>query len=389
MAYFAHADLDAFYAAVEQIDHPEYQGKPVIVGGLPGDRRSVVSTASYEARQYGVHSAMPIAQAVKLCPQAVYLRGNMKRYREKSQEIMGIFSGFSPKVQQLSIDEAFLDITGTEALFGPPRELAEKLKSKVRRDTGLTVSVGLAANKYIAKIASGISKPDGLYVIAPGGEERFMRGLPVTKIWGAGSKTQELFKKHGLASGDDIYRLSPETLCSIFGQAFGTFLYRAARGESAEPFDDGRGSHSMSAERTFEYDLYDDFAIETELFNICQTIIWRLLGSRLQSRTISVKIRYKDFSTEIVRETFAEPVSTLNALYDRVSALFRRKHRQGKGVRLIGAGLMNLESVSAHQGELFNKDGEKERRLEEMILELNRKYPNAALRRGRSLLADE
>ncbi|MDR1587264.1 MAG: DNA polymerase IV, partial [Treponema sp.] len=359
MACFAHADLDAFYATVEQLDHPEYQGKPVIVGGLPADRRSVVSTASYEARKYGVHSAMPIAQAVKLCPGGIYLRGSMKRYREKSREIMDIFGDFSPTVQQLSIDEAFLDISGTEALFGPPQKLAEKLKARVRQDTGLTVSVGIAPNKYVAKIASGMSKPDGLYVIPPGAEGEFMRGLPVTKIWGAGSKTQELFKKHGLASCDDIYRLSPETLHSIFGQAFGTFLYRAVRGESAELFESERGSHSMSAERTFEYDLYDDFAIETELFNICQTIMWRLLNSRLQSRTISVKIRYGDFSTEIARETFAEPISTLNVLYDRVSALFRKKHRPGKGVRLIGAGLMNLDGVSAHQGDLFNGEGEK------------------------------
>jgi DNA polymerase-4 len=389
VAYFVHADLDAFYAAVEQLDHPEYRGKPVIVGGVPGDRRSVVSTASYEARQFGVHSAMPIAQAVKLCPQAVYLRGSMKRYREKSLEIMAVFSGFSPDVQQLSIDEAFLDISGTESLFGPPQKLAEDLKARVLRDTGLTVSVGLASNKYIAKIASGLSKPDGLFVIPPGGEEQFMRGLPVTKIWGAGNKTQELFKKHGLKTCDDIHQLSVEVLHSIFGQHFGTFLYRAVRGESAELFDKDRGSHSMSAERTFEYDLYDDFAIETALFDICQTIMWRLLDNRLQSRTISVKIRYADFSTEIARETFAEPVTTLNVLYDHVLALFRKKHRQGKGVRLIGAGLMNLDSVSTQQGELFNENNEKEQRLEQLILEINRKHPNAALRRGRSLLADE
>jgi DNA polymerase-4 len=386
MACFAHADLDAFYASVEQLDHPEYRGQPVIVGGFPADRRSVVSAASYEARRYGVHSAMPIARAVRLCPQAGYLRGNMKRYREKSREIMDIFRDFSPTVQQLSIDEAFLDITGTEALFGPPRKLAEKLKERVRRDSGLTVSVGIASNKYIAKIASGMSKPDGLCVIPPGAEGEFMLGLPVTKIWGAGSKTQELFRKHGLASCGDICRLSLQTLHSIFGQSFGTFLYRAVRGESAELFDGERGSHSMSAERTFEYDLYDDFAIETELFNICQTIIWRLLDSGLQSRTISVKIRYADFSTEIARETSAAPVSTLNELYDRVLALFRKRHRRGKGVRLIGAGLMNLENISARQGELFNGEGEKERRLEEAIFEINRKHPSAALRRGRSLL---
>jgi DNA polymerase-4 len=145
----------------------------------------------------------------------------------------------------------------------------------------------------------------------------------------------------------------------------------------------------MSAERTFEYDLYDDFALETELFNICQTIIWRLLDSGLQSRTVSVKIRYADFSTEIARETFAAPVSTLNTLYDRILALFRRKHRRGKGVRLIGAGLMNLENVSARQGDLFNGENEKERYLEETILKINRKHPSAALRRGRSLLTDE
>jgi DNA polymerase-4 len=211
----------------------------------------------------------------------------------------------------------------------------------------------------------------------------------VSKIWGAGSKTQELFKKYGFASCDDICRLSPETLHSIFGQSFGTFLYRAVRGESAELFDSEHGSHSMSAERTFEYDLYDDFAIETELFNICQTIMWRLLDSGLQSRTISVKIRYADFSTEAARETFATPVSTINTLYDRILALFRRKHRQGKGIRLIGAGLMNLKNTSVRQGDLFNGEGEKERHLEEMILALNRKHPNAALRRGRSLLADE
>jgi DNA polymerase-4 len=386
MECFVHADLDAFYASVEQIDHPEYRGRPVIVGGLPADRRSVVSAASYEARQYGVHSAMPVARAVRLCPQAVCLRGNMKRYREKSREIMDIFRDFSPAVQQISIDEAFLDITGTEALFGPPQKLAEKLKERVRRDTGLTVSVGIAPNKYVAKIASGMSKPDGLYVIPPGAEGEFMRGLPAGKIWGAGSKTRELFRKYGLAGCGDIYRLSPETLRSIFGQSLGTFLYRAVRGESAELFDGERGSHSMSAERTFEYDLYDDFAIETELFNICQIIIWRLLDSGLQSRTISVKIRYADFSTETARETFTAPVSTLNELYDRVLALFRKRHRRGKGVRLTGAGLMNLENISARQGELFNGEGEKERRLEEAIFEINRKHPNAALRRGRSLL---
>ncbi|AEF80385.1 DNA polymerase IV [Leadbettera azotonutricia] len=389
MKCFIHADLDAFYASVEQLDHPEYRGKAVIVGGLPGDRRSVVSTASYEARKFGVHSAMPLAQAVKLCPKGIYLRGRMKRYQEKSQEIMAIFADFSPDVQQLSVDEAFIDISGMEGLFGPPAGLAQKLKNTIREKTGLTVSVGLASNKYIAKIASGMSKPDGLFVIPLGDEEKFMRSLPVSKIWGAGEKTQELFKKHSIRTCEELSRLSLGVLTSIFGNAFGLFLYRAVRGEPAEVFDEGRGTHSMSAERTFDYDLYDEFAIETALLDICQTLIWRLLDCEWQSRTISIKIRYEDFSTEGVRETSQDPVSTLNDLYKRLQDLFHKKYRPGRGVRLLGAGLMNLESFSPRQSDLFNTGDEKERRLEQSILEINKKFPNAAVKRGRTWLADE
>jgi len=388
MNCFIHADLDAFYASVEQLDHPEYRGKPVIVGGLPGDRRSVVSAASYEARKYGVHSAMPTVQAYKLCPEGIFVRGRMDRYHEKSAEIMAIFKDFSPDVEQLSIDEAFLDITGTEKLFGPPENTAKKLKESVREKTGLTVSIGIAANKYIAKIASGMSKPDGLFIIVPGEEEKFMRSLPAGKIWGAGEKTQSIFKKHSLKTCDDIYHLSQKTLSSMFGNALGIFLYRAVRGEGAETFDRERGSHSMSAERTFAYDLYDEFVIESALLDICETLIFRLLSGQVESATISLKIRYSDFSTETFRETFQEPVLTLNDFYRHVLDLFHRKYQRNRGIRLIGAGLINLnKSNSLHQGDLFSQEKDKERRLEESILKINTKHPGAALRRGRSTLA--
>ncbi|MDR1803203.1 MAG: DNA polymerase IV [Treponema sp.] len=388
MTCFIHADLDAFYASVEQLDNPEYRGKPVIVGGLPGDRRSVVSAASYEARKYGVHSAMPTAQAYKLCPEGIFVRGRMDRYHEKSAEIMAIFKDFSPDVEQLSIDEAFLDITGTEKLFGPPEDTAKRLKATITEKTGLTVSVGIASNKYIAKIASGISKPNGLFVIAPGEEEKFMRSLPVGKIWGAGEKTQEIFKKHGLKTCDDIYRLSQKTLASMFGNALGTFLYRAVRGEPAETFDRERGSHSMSAERTFAYDLYDEFVIESALLDICETLLFRLLSGQVESATISLKIRYSDFSTETFRETFQEAILTLNDFYKHVLDLFHRKYQRNMGIRLIGAGLINLNrSNSLHQGDLFSEEKDKERRLEESILKINSKHPGAALRRSRSTLA--
>ena len=387
-ACFIHADLDAFYASVEQIDHPEYRGKPVIVGGRPGERRGVVSAASYEAREFGVHSAMPIGQAYKLCPEGIYVRGRMGRYQEKSDEVMKIFGDFSPDVEQLSIDEAFIDITGTRRLFGPPAEAAKKLKERVRAETGLTVSAGIASNKYVAKIASGMSKPDGLFIIPHGEEEAFMRSLPVKKIWGAGDKTQEIFRKHGLKTCDDIYRLSAAALTSIFGKALGIFLYRAVRGEPAESFGRERGTHSMSTERTFEYDLFDEFAVETALLDMCETLMFRLLASGGQSATVSLKIRYDDFSTEVIRETFKDPVLTLNDFYRHVLDLFRKKYQKGKGIRLIGAGFMNLQMENpAIQGDLFNAKTDKERRLEESILKINAKHPGAALRRGRSKLA--
>jgi DNA polymerase-4 len=357
------------------------------VGGLPGDRRSVVSTASYEARKFGVHSAMPIVRAYELCPGGIYLRGNMGRYREKSAEVMAVFSNYSPEVKQISIDEAFLDMTGTEKLFGPPAEAAKKLKQEVRDKTGLTVSLGTAANKYVAKIASGMSKPDGTSIIQPGDEEAFMRSLPVSKIWGAGKKTQEQFAVYGLKSGDDIYRLSLEALTGIFGKAFGLFLYRAVRGQSAAAFDDERGTHSMSAERTFPYDLYDEFSIETELFDICQTIMFRLLECRWQSRTVFIKIRYHDFSTTSAQESLDRPIGTINELFERLRDLFHRKYQKGRGIRLIGGGLANLETGRpARQGDLFDSDDEKERNLEKYILEINKKFPGAMLKKGRSWL---
>jgi DNA polymerase-4 len=301
---------------------------------------------------------------------------------------MAIFSDFSPDVRQISVDEAFLDITGTEKLFGPPAVAGAKLKEAVRAKTGLTVSLGLAANRYVAKIASGMSKPDGITIVPEGEEEAFMLSLPVGKIWGAGDKTQERFKRQGLASCADIHKLTLKNLQAMFGEAQGLFLYRAVRGE-APTFDEGRLTRSMSAERTFPYDLYDEFALETALFKICETLMFRLLDQNWRSKTIYIKIRYDDFSTEGAQETLPRPVSGINGLFDHLSALFRRKRRIGRGVRLIGAGLMNLETNDTPlQGELFDEPGDKEGALDRYVHEINKKFPGAALRRGRSLMAD-
>jgi len=310
---------------------------------------------------------------------------------------MAIFRDFTPDLMQLSIDEAFIDISGTEKLFGPPENTGRRLKERVRNETGLTVSVGIASNKYIAKIASGMSKPDGLMAIAPGEEEKFMRSLPVGKIWGAGEKTQELFRHYGLQTCEDIFGLSIENLASMFGNAFGAFLYKAVRGQSAENFDRERGSHSMSAERTFEYDLTDEFAIETALLEICETLIFRLLSEKVRSATVSLKIRYGDFSTEVIQETLQDQVRTLNDFYSHILDLFHKKYQKGKGktlgIRLLGAALMKLETQdNLRQGNLFEGENDKiqterERRLEESILKINARFPDAALRRSRSTLA--
>ena len=216
---FLHVDLDAFFASVEQLDNPDFRGKPVIVGAIPGHKRGVVSTASYEARKFGVHSAMPIDQAYRLCPQGIYLPSNMRRYREKSHQVMAIFGEFSPDVQQMSIDEAFIDLTGTQRLFGPPEETAQLVKKRVLEATGLTVSVGLASNRYVAKIASGMSKPDGFFYVPIGQEQAFMESLPLKKVWGVGEKTLAKLYSHGIHTVQDALKTPLSVLEGFLGEA--------------------------------------------------------------------------------------------------------------------------------------------------------------------------
>ena len=289
MNSYLHVDLDAFFASVEQLDNPELRGKPVIVGGRPEDRRSVVSTASYEARAFGVHSAMPTFQAYRLCPQGIFVHGRMHRYAELSHQIMNIFRDYSPDVDQMSIDEAFIDLTGTEKLFGPPEETARKIKARVKEETGLTVSVGLASTKYLAKIASGLSKPDGFYIIRPGTEESFMLKLPLNKVWGLGPKSLELIRSKGLNSTRDIYERDYESLEFLFGKNMASFLYNVVRGNEKESFSRESKSHSISAETTFPYDLTDIYTIETELLELAQGVFFRLLKEEGFSRYLNLQ----------------------------------------------------------------------------------------------------
>lgn len=381
---FFHVDLDAFFASVEQLDHPEYRGKPVIVSG--SGRRAVVSTCSYEARTFGVHSAMPRAQAERLCPGGIFLPVNMPRYHEKSREVMRIFREFSADVRQMSVDEAFLDMRGMERIFGPPEQAARKLKQAVRDTTGLTVSVGVAGNKYLAKIASGFRKPDGLTIVPEAEAEHFMAELPLKDVWGAGKKTQERLRTAGLATTARILAVSEALLQSIIGEAAGRALYLAVRGQDPGFFSDRPAERSVSNERTFEYDIRDYGVLETMLFDLSQELVFRMFDEGVSSRTVSIKIRYDDFRTVSAQSTGESPVNDSCDLFDRLRRLLSEKYERGKPVRLLGAGLLNLyDGKLPEQGELFDTGRQKRRTLEKTVFALNKKMGKGVVAPARLL----
>ena len=385
--WFLHVDLDAFFASVEQLDHPEYRGKPLIVGGKPEDKRSVVSTASYEARKYGVHSAMPTSQAYKLCPNGIFVYGRMERYSQVSYSVMQILKNYSPDVDQMSIDEAFLDITGTEKLFGPPEITAQKIKEDIKKQTGLTVSIGLASSKYFAKIASDINKPDGFYFVKPGSEQEFMLNLPLKKVFGVGNKTLEKLNNFGIKKTKDIFEKSLETLTFMCGENQAQFLYNIVRGKCDEQkFNSKPKSHSISAETTFSYDVSDSYILETMILDLAYSIMFRLLKEKGFSKTAFIKIRYEDFSTVSVRQTFDKNIISLDNFYDILKSLFKKKWEYGRGVRLLGVGLDNIEKEDHPvQQELFDDGFEKKQKVEKAILQLSQKHPEIKVHKARML----
>ncbi|UTY25530.1 DNA polymerase IV [Treponema denticola] len=381
---FFHVDIDAFFASVEQLDNPEYMGKPVIVGGQ--SERGVVSTCSYEARKFGVHSAMPILQARKLCPSGIFLRGRMDRYHEKSKEVMSIFKDFTPEIKQISVDEAFLNMTGMEKIFGAPKNSALLLKKTIKEKTGLTVSVGCAQNKYIAKIASGRSKPDGLFIVPAGEEIDFMKSLPLKDVWGVGGKTRERLIAAGLTSVSQIFNSSEHLLQSILGNASGSFLFQAVRGELYDVFSDDVKFHSISTERTFEHDLFSHAEIDDVIFYLASELMYRIFDEKVKGKTVSVKIRYNDFTTVSVQSTGAV-VNDTQDLFERAKELFYKKFDNKTPIRLLGLCIMNIESdLPEAQTELFYSEKNiKKRKIEETMYTLTKKEGKNILKPARLL----
>lgn len=380
--YFFHVDLDAFFSSVEQLDHPEYRGKPVIVSGQ--GKRGVVSTCSYEARRFGVHSAMPKAKAQQLCPHGIFLPPDMHRYHEKSKEVMEVFHRYSADVQRLSIDEAFLDMTGTEKLFGPIEETAKRLKKEILSETGLSVSVGVAQNKYIAKIASGFMKPDGLTIVLDKDVKAFMESLPLKDVWGVGKKTRERLEGAGLKTTKSILSVSENLLKSVLGDAAGHFLYSAVRGIDPGFFSTQPAEKSISNEKTFEHDIQDFNILETILFDLSQELTYRMFEENVTSRTVSIKIRYGDFRTTTAQSTAEESVNDSQDLFQRLKTLFAKKYEKGMPVRLLGAGLQNItDGRLPAQKELFESGREKKRSVEEAVYKLSKKMGKKIVTRAR------
>lgn len=330
-----------------------------------------------------MRSAMPIGKARALCPHGIFVSPRMQRYYEKSKEIMGIFQNFSPDIQQLSIDEAFLDMSGTERMFGNTETAARLLKKTVFEQTGLRVSVGAASNKYIAKIASGKSKPDGLLLVSAGREAVFMRSLCLADIWGIGAKTRARLVEAGLTGIADILAQDRAVLQALIGQAAGSFLYCAVRGDMAHVFNEQRKSHSISTERTFETDLHEKSELSDALFQLSAELMCRILDEGLRSRTVFVKIRYADFTTISAQQSGAL-INDSADLYERVHRLFFARFDAAQSVRLIGIGVQ--ADGDTGQLDLFASErSAKRRKLEQAVLGITKKNKTARIMQARLL----
>jgi DNA polymerase IV len=360
-ATILHVDMDAFFVSVELLERPELRGKAVVVGGGP-NQRGVVTSASYEARKYGVHSAMPLRTAGKLCPHAVFLDGQHRKYAEWSDRIATILAKFSPVVEMVSIDEAYLDLSGTERLHGPPLAATDKLLRAITRTTGLPCSGGLAATRLVAKVASDQAKPRGLVWVAPGSEARFLAPLPVRKIPGIGEVTERSLRALGIETVEQLAALAPEKLEKIFGQ-WGAALCRKARGGDSYEFVIDAEPKSISHNHTFGEDTNDTGALLSMLSHLSQKACKRLREAGLATRTLTLTIRYTGFDTYTRAKTLAEPTQLDADIFAVVQNLFREHRNRKRTIRLLGVSLGGL-SHGSEQLDLL--DTERRAKLEKL-----------------------
>jgi DNA polymerase-4 len=374
-----HLDMDAFYASVEVRDNPALKGKPVVVGGPSG--RSVVSAVSYEGRRYGIRSAMPISRARQLCPEAIFLPVRMGRYREVSDQIMAIFESFTPLVEPLSLDEAFLDVTGSARLFGSGREIAIAIKRLIREETGLTGSAGVAAVKLVAKIASDLQKPDGLTIVPMGSERDFLAPLAISRLWGAGAATIKELALLGVSTIGDLAALPVDLLTARFGKS-GLHIHQSALGLDDREVVPEREAKSVGHEDTYEEDLRSAAQIRKELLSLAVRVGARLRRHQLAGRTISLKVRYADFSTISRAVTLKEATGDGQLLFRAALELLTKTEAHRRAVRLLGISVSNLlPDNTPRQNDLFGVSRQQIRRddLNRATDQINRKFGRDAI----------
>ena len=382
-----HVDMDSFFVSVERLERPELRGKPVVVGGRP-DQRGVVSSASYEARQYGIHSAMPLRTAGRLCPHAIFLAGHHERYSEWSDRVASILAKFSPIVEMTSIDEAYLDLGGTERLHGPPLAAADKLLRTIMQSTALPCSGGLATTRLVAKVASDQAKPRGLLWVAPGMEARFLAPLPIRKIPGIGEITERALRALGIEIVEQLARHKQEQLEQVFGQ-WGSALYRKARGGDAYEFLIDAEPKSISHNHTFGEDTNNVAEMESLLSHLSQKASKRLREAGLSSRTLTLTIRYAGFQTYTRSHTVPEPVRLDADIFAIFLELFREHRDPRRKVRLLGVALSGL-SHGGEQLDLLEADRrEKLEKLTKAADQLRDKFGFGSVQFGGSLRRDD
>ena len=343
-----HVDMDAFFVSVEELYDPALKGKPVVVGGQRHER-GVVSAASYAARKFGVHSAMPLRTAAKLCPQAIFVNGHPERYRECSEKVHKVLCAFSPQVEMASIDEAYLDMTGTARLHGPPLKAAHALHSRMKAETRLNCSVGIGSSRLIAKVSSGQAKPNGVLWIVPGEEAKFLAPLDVREIPGVGKVMESHLHALGIKKVADLAKLEEGELEDRFGK-WGLALAGKARGEDAGGWFDTEvgedtGAKSISHEHTYNEDTADVSQLEATLMRLSEMVGRRLRESNLHTRTVQLKLRYKDFTTITRAHTLAAPTQLDTEIFEQIRALFRKNWKKGMQVRLLGVQTSSFESL--------------------------------------------
>lgn len=342
--------MDAFFASVEQLDNPELRGKPVAVGG--SGERSVVAAASYEARKFGVRSAMPSVIARRMCPGLVFVKHNFERYKEVSSSVFEIFKEYTDIIEPLSIDEAFLDVTDDKKKIGSATLIAKKIRNEIKLRTGLTASAGISVNKFLAKIASEINKPDGLFLIRPGDAEKFIEELPVEKFYGIGKVTAQKMHQLGIHKGSDLKRMDKVSLIRNFGKA-GVFFYDIVRGIDERPVEPDQERKSVGTELTYEKDLTTGFGIIAELYKLEKELMERLEHAGTTGRTITLKIKFSDFRQITRSKTLQNFIRDFNTLHKEVSSIRKSLKLEGTRIRLLGVSISNLETEDCSDRQLF------------------------------------